>query len=98
MKGRTVCIVIAACMLSVSSKAEPVQPTIDLSVGQSETFSGDGEYQSIRPGAMDDRFSRSKPAGDSEVWLGYEDQSDVTDEYGVVREQPSKDPTSLTTP
>ncbi len=101
--GKSACIVITTCLLTtcfipVGGRAEPVQPLIDLSSGQADLFSADDEYRPIRPGAMDDRFKRGEAAGDTEIKLGYDDQTDIVDEYGVVREQPGKDTAPTFTP
>jgi hypothetical protein len=67
------------------------RPLIDLST-QNEHQIVEEEYQSVRPGAMDEKFAPTNPLGDTEINLSYGEEEQVEDEYGIVREQPTNLP------
>ncbi len=71
--------------LSTKVVAEESKPAIDLST-QSEGYVIEEEYQSIRPGAMDERFEREEGVGGTNFNLSYDDGQPETDEYGIIRE------------
>lgn len=71
--------------LSTWVAAEETKPTIDLSP-QTDGFAVEEEYQSIRPGAMDERFSEKDGLGRSDINLSYDEGQPERDEYGIIRE------------
>ncbi len=62
-------------------------PVIDLSTSNDHNIVEE-EYQSVRPGALDERFATDNRTGNTEFTLSYEDEEDVKDEYGIVRDRP----------
>lgn len=71
--------------LSTWVAAEETKPVIDLST-KANGFVVEEEYQSIRPGAMDERFEQEEGVGGTNFNLSYDDDKPETDEYGIIRE------------
>jgi len=72
-------------LLSTSVVADDAKPAIDLST-QSGTFVVEEEYQSIRPGALDQRFQKDEGVGGTNFNLSYDEDQPERDEYGIIRE------------
>ena len=62
-------------------------PIIDLSTSNNHNIVEE-EYQSVRPGALDEKFVRANRTGNTEITLSYEDEEEEKDEYGIVRDKP----------
>lgn len=62
-----------------------MKPLIDLST-ETKGFVVEEEYQSIRPGAMDERFSEKDGLDRSDINLSYDEDQPERDEYGIIRE------------
>lgn len=75
------------CLLTPAAAAEEAAPVIDLSV-PNDGVGGEEEYQSVRPGALDEKFAPAPRTGGTQIYLGYEDQEGTEDEYGLVRDKP----------
>ncbi len=58
---------------------------IDLST-QSDRQVVEEEYQSIRPGSMDERFEQEDGVGGTNFNLSYDEDQPERDEYGIIRE------------
>ncbi|MCE7998369.1 MAG: hypothetical protein HEP70_05880 [Rhodobiaceae bacterium] len=71
--------------LSTWVSAEETKPVIDLST-EANGFVVEEEYQSIRPGAMDERFAEDDGLDRSDINLSYDDDQPERDEYGIIRE------------
>lgn len=71
--------------LSTAALADETKPAIDLTP-QREGFAVEETYQSIRPGAMDDRFEREEGVGGTNINLSYGEEEVEKDEYGINRE------------
>lgn len=85
---RRVLLGLSLGLVSFAALAEETAPVIDLSAGQPDVVV-DEEYQSIRPGAMDERFRNQPNTGGTSVNLSYEDPDGEKDEYGLYRDRPS---------
>ncbi len=71
--------------LTSSVTAQDTTQRIDLTQ-PSEGYVIEEEYQSIRPGAMDEKFRRDQRPGDTQFHLSHQTEETDTDEYGVNRE------------
>ncbi len=78
-------LAVSLSCLSSAAFADEAGPKIDLST-QSDNYIVEEEYQSIRPGAMDEKFQRDTNTGGTTFNLSYEEEEPETDEYGVIRE------------
>ncbi len=80
-------VILSICLvfLSTGVVANEEKPAIDLST-QSGTFVVEEEYQSIRPGAMDERFEKEEGVGGTNFNLSYDEDQPERDEYGIMRE------------
>lgn len=82
----------AAILMAMASGAvadDSPAPVIDLSTSNDHKIVEEA-YQSVRPGALDERFASGNRTGNTEVTLSYEDEdeAETKDEYGIVRDKP----------
>lgn len=78
-------VTICLTPLSTNAFSDEAKPTIDLST-QTERVIIEEDYQSIRPGAMDERFQREGGLGNAGINLSYDPDEPDRDEYGLIRE------------
>ena len=87
MKKTILAAFTAIAMIPAALADDAPAPVIDLSTSSDHNIIEE-EYQSVRPGALDERFETGNRTGNTEITLSYEDEEDVEDEYGIVRDKP----------
>jgi hypothetical protein len=75
---------LGLAFLSTSVVADEAKQAIDLSP-QVKQHIVEEEYQSVRPGAMDERFERDEGVGGTNINLSYGEEEIEKDEYGLDR-------------
>lgn len=87
MKKTILAAFTAIAMIPAALADDAPAPVIDLSTSSDHNIIEE-EYQSVRPGALDEKFVRANRTGNTEITLSYEDEEEEKDEYGIVRDKP----------